>query len=79
MPLRLPPLIAAQHDKRNLVLIEGHSRAAAYVLESYYVCETGKSKRDDLEMTTSQRLVVGVVADFSIYQDGTDKNICPAG
>jgi hypothetical protein len=32
---RFPPLIAAQHDKSNLVLIEGHSRATAYVLESY--------------------------------------------
>jgi hypothetical protein len=30
-----PPLIAAQHDKGDLVLIEGHSRATAYVLERY--------------------------------------------
>ncbi len=33
--VRFPALIAAQHDKGNLVLIEGHSRATAYVLEGY--------------------------------------------
>lgn len=30
-----PPLIAAQHDKGDLVLIEDHSRATAFLLESY--------------------------------------------
>ena len=33
--VRLPPLIAARHDSGDLVLIEGHSRATAYALESY--------------------------------------------
>jgi hypothetical protein len=33
--IRFPALIAAEHDKGNLVLIEGHSRATAYVLEGY--------------------------------------------
>lgn len=33
--VRFPPLIAAQHREGSLILIEGHSRATAYVMEHF--------------------------------------------